>query len=145
NIGILIMLLTAAIWMIAHTLTKPILERKEITSIQLVFIRNLLNSIILISTYFIFFPIQNIKLIFDPLSQIYFIIMGFAYSFDLFFWYKAISYINVSTATIIIAPSPIITALFATLFLGEEFTIFHFFGTIIIIISILVIVKEKGK
>ncbi|MFX1590506.1 MAG: DMT family transporter [Promethearchaeota archaeon] len=145
NIGVLIMLLTTAIWMLAHTFTKPILESKELTSIQLVFIRNLLNSIILISTYFIFFPIQNIRLILDPISQFYFIIMGFAYGFDLFFWYKAISYINVSTATIIIAPSPIITALFATLFLGEKFTIFHLLGTIIIIISILVIVKEKGK
>jgi drug/metabolite transporter (DMT)-like permease len=145
NIGVLIMLLTAAIWMLAHTFTKPILERKELTSIQLVFTRNLLNSIILISTYFIFFPIQNVTLIFDPIHQFYFIIMGFAYGFDLYFWYKAISYINVSTATIIIAPSPIITALFATLFLGDEFTIFHLFGTIIIIISIVVIVKEKGK
>ncbi|MFX1266430.1 MAG: DMT family transporter [Promethearchaeota archaeon] len=145
NVGVLIMLLTAAIWMLAHTFTKPILERKELSSIQLVFIRNFLNSIILISTYFIFFPIQNIRFIFDPTYQFFFIIMAFAYGFDLFFWYKAISYINVSTDTIIIAPSPIITALFATLFLGEKFTIFHLFGTIIIIISILVIVKEKGE
>jgi len=145
NIGVLIMLLTAAIWMLAHTFTKPILERRELSSIQLVFIRNFLNSIILGSTYFIFFPIQNIRLIFDPISQFYFIIMGFAYGFDLFFWYKAISYINVSTATIILAASPIITALFATSFLGDIFTIFHLFGTIIIIISIIVIVKAKGK
>ncbi|MFX0025990.1 MAG: DMT family transporter [Candidatus Hermodarchaeota archaeon] len=145
NIGVLIMLLTAAIWMLAHTFTKPILERKELTSIQLVFIRNLLSFVVLISTYFIFFPIQNIRLIFDPIYQFYFISMGFAYGFDLFFWYKAISYINVSTATIIISPSPIITALFAILLLGEKFTIFHLLGTLIIIISIIVIVKEKGK
>lgn len=71
--------------------------------------------------------------------------MGFAYGFDLFFWYHSLKYIDVSTASIIIAPSPIITAIIATLFLGELFTLFHVLGTIIIIISIIFIVKKKNQ
>lgn len=144
NIGVLIMIITATLWMLGHAITKPFIG-KDFTSIQLVFIRNCLNGIILISTYFIFFPLENINLIFNPLNQFYFIVMGFAYGFDLFCWYKALSYIEVSTASIIISPSPIITTFFAMIFLGEIFTIYHLIGTIIIFLSIIIIVKKKSE
>jgi len=120
-------------------------KKREISSIQLVFIRNLLNGLILFSTYFLFFPLENIKLIFNPGNHLFYILMGFAYGFDLFFWYHSLKYIDVSTASIIIAPSPIITAIIATLFLGELFSLFHVLGTIIIIISIIFIVKKKNQ
>jgi drug/metabolite transporter (DMT)-like permease len=145
NIGVFVMIITTALWMIAHSLTKPVLEKGEITSVQLVFIRNLLNGIILLSTYFFFFPLEKIQLIFNPINHIFYVLMGFAYGFDLFFWYRSLRYIDVSIASIIIAPSPILTAIIATIFLGEFFTIFHLLGTIIIIISIIFIVKEKQQ
>ena len=71
--------------------------------------------------------------------------MGVAYGFDFFFWYRSLKYIDVSTASIIIAPSPILTSIIATIFLGEIFTIFHLLGTIIIITSIIFIVKKKHQ
>ncbi len=145
NVGVIVMILTTSLWMIAHALTKPVLEKKEISSIQLVFIRNLLNGIILTSTYFLFFPLENINLILSPYNHIFYILMGFAYGIDLFFWYHSLKYIDVSTASIIIAPSPILTSIIATIFLGEIFTIFHLLGTIIIIFSIIIIVKEKHQ
>jgi len=145
NIGVLVMIATTCLWMIAHSFTKPILEKNELSSIQVVFIRNLLNGIVLISTYFIFFPIENISLLFSPINHIFFILMGITYSFDLYCWYKALAYIDVSTASIIIAPSPIITAVFAMIILGETFTIFHLIGTIIITISIIVIINKKAE
>lgn len=145
NIGVIIMMVTTILWMLAHALTKPILETKEISSIQLVFIRNFLNGLILITTYFLFYPLENIKLIVNPVNQFFFILMGFVYGFDLLCWYLSLKYIDISTASIIIAPSPIITAIIATIFLGDSFTFFHVLGTIIIIISIIFIVKRKVK
>ncbi len=145
NIGVLVMIATTCLWMIAHSFTKPILGNNELSSIQVVFIRNLLNGIVLISTYFIFFPIENITLLNSPINHTFFILMGITYSFDLFCWYKALAYIDVSTASIIIAPSPIITAIFAMIILGETFTIFHLIGTIIIILSIIIIVRIKKE
>ena len=142
NIGVLFMLITAMIWMLAHTFTKPILDRNESTSIQIVFIRNAISGVFLISTYFIFFPLENINILFDPLNQLFFIMMGLLYGFDVLFWYKCLNNIEVSKASVIVSPMPIITALFAFLILGESFTIFHLIGTIIIIFSIMIIVRK---
>lgn len=142
NIGVLFMLITAMLWMLAHTFTKPILDRNESTSIQIVFIRNAISGVFLISTYFIFFPLENINILFDPLNQLFFIMMGLLYGFDVLFWYKCLNHIEVSKASVIVSPMPILTALFAFLILGESFTIFHFIGTLIIIFSITMIVRK---
>lgn len=145
NIGVLIMMITAMLWMLAHTMTKPILDRNELTTTQLVFIRNFLSSIILISTYFIFFPLDNIEILLNPYNYLFFIAMGFLYAFDLFFWYKSLAHIEVSKASIIVSPMPILTAFFAYIFLSEIFTIYHLIGSIIIIFSIMIIVREKKE
>ncbi|MFX0186382.1 MAG: DMT family transporter [Candidatus Hodarchaeota archaeon] len=144
NIGVLIMFGTTALWMLAHTLTKPILDRNELTPIQVVFIRNALSGLILISTYFIFFPIENINMLFEPINLFFFICMGILYGFDVLFWYKSLNKIEVSKATVLVSPMPLLTAVFAFLILGELLTIFHLIGAIIIIFSIFIIVREKN-
>ncbi len=145
NLGVLIMIITAALWLLAHTLTKPIMDRNEMTPTQIVFARNTLSALILISTYFIFFPFENVNLLFDPINLFFFISMGVLYGFDVLFWYKSLNNIEVSKATIIASPMPILVAFFAYIFLGEIFTIFHLIGTIIIISSIVIIVREKKE
>jgi drug/metabolite transporter (DMT)-like permease len=141
-IGVGILLMISFLWMIGHTLTKPLFDKKEVTPIQMVFIRNLLSGIILILTYFIFFPIDyNIWTNPDNIS--FFLIMGANYGTGLVCWYKALSYLDVSKASTIIAPTPILTAIFATVILGEIFTVYHMIGMILVIVSIIVIVNQK--
>jgi len=143
--GVLIMLFITCLWMFGHSITKPVFNRNEATPTQMVFIRNILSGIILFSTYFLFFPFENIGLLFVPINQFYYISMGAIYGAGLYCWYKTLSYLDVSKATILFSPTPIITAIFATLFLGELFTIFHLIGLVIIIVSIVIIVKQKEK
>jgi len=143
--GVLIMLFITCLWMFGHSITKPVFARNEATPTQMVFIRNILSGIILFSTYFLFFPFENINLLFVPINQFYYISMGVVYGAGLYCWYKTLSYLDVSKATILFSPTPIITAIFATLFLGEIFTIFHLIGFVIIIISIVIIVKQKKE
>jgi drug/metabolite transporter (DMT)-like permease len=143
--GVLIILLIACLWIFGHSITKPIFARNEVTPTQMVFIRNILSGIILFSTYFLFFPFENISLLFVPINQFYFISMGASYGAGLYCWYKTLSYLDVSKATILFSPTPIITAIFATLFLGELFTIFHLIGLVIIIVSIVIIVRQKKE
>jgi len=143
NIGVGLMIITTAIWMIAHSLTRPILDRDEITATQLVFIRNIISGAILFSTYFIFFPLSNIYLLFDPINMFFFVAIGFFYAFDVLYWYRAIQKIDVSKATIIVSPMPILVAFLAYLILGEIFTIYHLIGTLIVIGSIIIIVRKK--
>ncbi len=142
NIGVLIMFITTMLWMLAHSITKPILE-KEITPIQFSFIRYTISGIFLISTYFIFYPLTNISLLLEPINILFFLLIGFLYGFDVLFWYKSLSHIEMSKASVLVSPMPILVAFFAFIILGESFTIFHLIGTIIIMFSIIMIVKKK--
>jgi len=144
NLGVVLMLITAAIWMLGHAITKTVFDKNEASPIQLVFSRNALSGIILFSSYFLFFPLENFNLLFNPINIFYFLAMGVVYSIDLFCWYKVITYLDVSKASVLGSPTPIVTAFFA-IFLGEIFTFFHLIGLFIIIISIYFIVREKKE
>ena len=146
NIGVLVLLLLSSLWMLAHTLTKPLFDRKEAIPSQMVVIRNGIGFVILISTYFIFFPLENATLLLDPINLFWGFAMGAVYGTGLFFWYKTLQNLEVGRASILVSPTPIATAIYATFLLGEIFTIFHLMGTFIVVFSIIMIVrKSKNK
>jgi drug/metabolite transporter (DMT)-like permease len=145
NVGVLILLIDVALFTLVHTFTKSRFDRNELSPIQVVFIRNLLSGIILFSTYFIFFPLDRINIVFNPNYFIYYLLMGLDYSVSLFLWYKTLSYIQIGKAGVINSITPIITALFAWIILGDVFTIFHLIGMVIIIISIYMIVRNPEE
>ncbi len=142
--GVGILLLITFLWMIGHTLTKPIFSRNEATPIQMVFIRNFLSGVILISTYLLIFT-PNLNIFIEPANLLFFFTMGSVYGAGLVCWYLTLSYLNVSKATTIFSPTPITSAIFATLILGENFTIAHLIGIVLIIVSIIVIVNQKDN
>ncbi len=141
-IGVLLVLLITALWMFGHTMTKSLFSRNDFTPTQMVFIRNTLSGVILIGTFFIFSS-TNLSVFYNPLNWFFFILMGTVYGLGLFCWYKALSYLDVSNATIVFSPTPIVTAIFATFLLGTIFTIFHLIGSAIVILSIVIIVRQK--
>ncbi len=145
NTGVIILILTVLLFTVIHTLTKIGLEKNEIFSSQVVFIRNLMSGILLSSTYFIFFPLKNINILLNPENLIFFLLMGLDYGFSLFFWYKALTYFQIGKITIIGSLTPIATAFFSFLFLEEIFTWYHLFGTFIIIFAIIMIMREKEE
>ena len=69
--------------------------------------------------------------------------MGLAYGLGLFCWYKVLTYLGTSKGTAMTSGTPIVTIIFATIVLGEVFTIFHIIGTILVIFSVLMIVKPR--
>lgn len=142
--GVGILLLITFLWMVGHTLTKPMFTRNEATPIQMVFIRNFISAVILISTYLIFFT-PDLNLFIEPANLFFFLTMGAVYGSGLVCWYFTLSYLDVSKATIIFAPTPISAAIFATIILGENFTIFHLLGTALIILSIVIIMNQKDN
>jgi len=144
-IGVIILLISVALFTIVHAFTKSAFDRNELFPTQVVFIRNLCSGIILTLIYLVVFPQENFLLLLDFDNLIFFILMGLDYGFSLFFWYKTISYIQIGKAGIINSLTPIVSAFFSFIFLGIIFTIFHLIGTIIIIISIFMIVREKSK
>ena len=146
NLGVLLLLILACIWMLAHVITKKyILDKNQSTATQMVFIRNAISATFLLSTYFLIFPLENISLIFNPINFIYYMAMGTVYGIGLFMWYKTLSLIDASKATILYSPTPIVTAIFSVFLLGDTFKEAHLIGTILVIISIIMIVKPKSK
>jgi drug/metabolite transporter (DMT)-like permease len=145
NLGVVMLLFVAIMWMLAHAFTKPIFEKNDATQTFMVFSRNAVGGIFLISTYFLFYPLENIKLFFEPLNIFYFILMGANYGFGLFCWYKVLAYLGTSKGTAMVSGTPLITALFSSIFLGEQFTIFHSIGILLVICSVIVIVMQEEK
>lgn len=143
NLGVIILTISVVLFTFIHTFTKSGFDRNEIFPTQVVFIRNLMSGLILFVLYIIFFPIENLLLILDFENFIFFLLMGFDYGFSLFLWYKTLTYIEIGKASIINSLTPIVSAFFSWMILGEIFTIFHLFGTLIVILSIYVIVREK--
>lgn len=145
NFGVIVLLINVIISPIGHILAKSVLDRNEITPFQIIVIRNLISFIILFSTYFLFFPLENIKLFLDPINYFWFILMGFNYGFGILFWYKTISYLEIGKAMILLSFTTIVTVILATAFLGEDFTYLHIVGMIIMIFSTIIIIKQKRE
>jgi len=145
NLGVILLIITVMLWMLAHAITRPILEKKEISPFQLVFIRNLISGIILFVSYLAFFGNRAFILLLDPVNLYNFLLMGIVYGIDLYCYYLALSYIKVSKVSILMAPSLIITTFFATIFLSEIFTVYHLIGSIIVITSIVIIIRLKEE
>jgi drug/metabolite transporter (DMT)-like permease len=143
NIGVIILTISVALFTFIHTFTKSGFDRNEIFPTQVVFVRNLMSGIILFTLYIIIFPVEKLFLILDFENSIFFILMGVDYGFSLFLWYKTLTYIGIGKASIINSLTPIVSAFFAWIILGDNFTIFHLFGTLIVIFSIYIIVREK--
>ena len=143
NTGVIILLISVTMFTLVHTLTKSGFDRNDLFPTQVVFIRNTVSGILLFFTYFLFFPLENMLIVIDPKNFIFFLLMGVDYGFSLFLWYKSLTYIEIGKASIVLSLTPIVSVFFSFIFLGEEFTLFHLIGTSIIIISIIIIVRQK--
>ena len=146
NLGVIILVGAVIIFTITHAFTKSGFDRNEISPIQVVFIRNMLSGIILLVTYFIFFPLEGLITVFRPEYLIYPFFMALDWGFSLLFWYRTLSYLQIGKAGVIMSLTPITSAIFSWIILGDEITYFHLIGITIVIVSIYMIVREKkGK
>ena len=143
NFGVLIILLAVIIFTVTHAFTKSGFDRNEISPIQVVFLRNLLSGTLMLLTYFIFFPLEGLITVFSSGYLIYPFLMALDWSFSLLFWYRTLSYISIGKAGVIMSLTPITSAVFSWIILGELITYYHLIGIIIVTISIYVIVREK--
>ena len=143
NLGVLIIVLAVIIFTITHAFTKSGFDRNEISPIQVVFIRNVLSGLIMLLIYFIFFPLEGLITVFSPENLIYPFVMALDWGFSLLFWYRTLSYMQIGKSGVIMSLTPISSAFFSWIILGEEITYFHLIGIAIMIVSIYMIVREK--
>ncbi len=108
------------IWSVAHVIIKEVLEKTPITPAQVTFFRVAVSAVIL---FIISLSVNGleyvIRLILNPSFQLYAAIMGLVYYLELINWFYAVRHVDVSVASSITTPWPVVTLFLAVLFLQE--------------------------
>ena len=108
------------LWSVAHLTLKHFMEKSAITPAQIIFFRVAIASgILLIMLILIEGPNFLLTELLNWNFQIYAIVMGLVYYLELINWFNAIRNIDVSLAGSITTPTPVVTMIFAILFLQE--------------------------
>lgn len=125
------------IWSIAHVIIKEILDKTPITPAQVTFFRVFISTIVIFTISVSTNGVSQIfNLIWNPAFQIFAIAMGLVYYLELINWFYAVKYIDVSVASSIAAPWPVVTVFLAILFLDESIKNYQAFTLVIVCISV---------
>ena len=133
----LIALSVPLIWSVAHVIIKEILDKTPITPVQVTFFRVFISTIVIFSISVSTNGVGQIfNLIWNPTFQIFAIAMGLVYYLELINWFYAVKYIDVSVASSITTPWPVVTVFLAILFLDEPVKNYQVATLVIVCISV---------
>ncbi len=130
-------LIVPFLWGIAHVTIKNTLDTSPITPNQVTFFRVLISSIILFGISSLINGITNI---FDGLLnfefQLFGFLMGIVYYLELVNWFYAVKHVDVSVASTVTTPTPMITMIFALFILKESIEVYQIIAMLIVFISL---------
>ena len=145
-----LLLLVPLLWTIGHSFTKPLLEKRQVTPLNVIQIRSGVITVIFLIISLSLYGFQEVMKVFftwEAFTSSF--LMGFIYFFMHYSWYNSIQTISIAYASALVTPSPIITALLAWMFLNDDFLLYHFVGLLITIIGLYGIIwinsREEGK
>lgn len=108
------------LWSVAHVALKEVLDTTPITPNQVTFSRLLVSTLFLLLANIAFdSPAGVFKWLADADFQAFAILMGLVYYLELIVWFHAVRHIDVSVASSVTVPAPVVTMIFAIIFLGE--------------------------
>ena len=130
-------LIVPFLWSIAHVIIKNSIDTSPITPSQITFIRVLIASIVLFVISSLVNSTGNVlEGLLNPEFQFIGFLMGIVYYVELINWFYAVKHIEVSVASTITTPAPLITIFFALLLLKEPIGFYHIIAMIIIFTSL---------
>ncbi|MEX2680024.1 MAG: DMT family transporter [Candidatus Sigynarchaeota archaeon] len=128
SIGAILLLVPPAFWSVGHALSKKLLTRGIVSATQMIAIRTSISGTILLVVYLLATGGSSAWQITNGSYLIFMILMGTNYAAMHYCWYKALQRIDMSLATGIGIPSPIVTALLAVTLLGSPIQWYHVVG-----------------
>ncbi|TKJ19470.1 MAG: hypothetical protein CEE43_15030 [Promethearchaeota archaeon Loki_b32] len=131
-------LIVPFLWGIAHVIIKHTLDTSPITPNQVTFFRVLVSSIILFGISSLLSGTNNILeglIIIE--FQFFGFLMGIVYYLELINWFYAVKHVEVSLASTITTPTPIITMIFALFTLKESVEIYQIIAMVTVFVSLL--------
>ncbi|MFX0174659.1 MAG: DMT family transporter [Candidatus Hodarchaeota archaeon] len=139
-------LIVPVLWSIAHVIIKNTLDTSPITPNQVTFFRVLISSILLFGISSLLNGTSNV---FEGLIslefQIFGFLMGLVYYLELVNWFYAIKHVEVSVASTITTPTPIITMIFALFILKESIELYQIIAMIIVFVSLYGLIWSERK
>ena len=130
-------LIVPFLWSIAHVTIKNTLDTSPITPNQVTFFRVLISSIILFGISSLASGTRNVLEGFmNQNFQIFGFLMGIIYYLELINWFYAVKHVDVSVASSITTPAPVITMVFALFILKESIELYQIIGMIIVFVSL---------
>ncbi len=130
-------LIVPFLWSIAHVIIKNTIDTSPITPSQITFIRVLISSLVLFGISSLVNNTDNVlKGLMNPEFLFIGFLMGIVYYIELIIWFYAVKHIEVSVASTITTPTPLITMIFALLLLKEPIGFYHIIAMIIVFTSL---------
>jgi len=125
------------IWSVAHVIIKEVLDKTPITPAQVTFFRVSISAVLLL---IISISVNGLSyvlaLLGNPVFQIFAAVMGFVYYLELINWFYAVKHVDVSVASSITTPWPVVTMILAILFLEETIKNYQVITMIVTLISV---------
>lgn len=144
--GFWLALVVPLLWSIAHVIIKEMMNAAAITPSEVIVTR------VLIAVLFLGFAclfIQGSSALLttgtDWKFQLVALLMGFAYYLELFFWFTAVKYIDVSKGASITAPAPAVTVLLALVLLGQELHDYQITALVLVVGSVVGLIRYERK
>ncbi len=134
------------LWSVAHVILREVLVTTRVTANQVVFSRLIISTVFLGLVLLVSEgPTAVIRSAVDSEVQTFAIFMGIVYYLELFCWFRAVKQIDVSLASSITTPSPVITMLFAVLFLGDSVETYQVVAMAVVVASVFGIVRAGHR
>lgn len=147
SVGAFVLLVPPALWSVGHAMSKKLLTAGVVTASQMIAIRTSISGVMLCVVYVIVTGGSSAWQIADVKYLLFMILMGGNYAAMHYCWYKALQRIDMSMATGIGIPSPVVTALLAVLILGATIQWYHVIGMIATFVGLFGLLKpgkDKG-
>jgi drug/metabolite transporter (DMT)-like permease len=130
-------LIVPFLWSIAHVTIKHTLDTSPITPNQVTFFRVFISSILLFGISSLVSVSNNIfEGLFNPEFQIFGFLMGIVYYLELVNWFYAVKHVDVSVASTVTTPNPVITMILALFILKESIELYQIIAMIIVFLSL---------
>jgi len=126
-------LIVPFLWSIAHVSIKNTLDTSPITPNQVTFFRVLISSILLFGISSLVRGTTNVfEGFLNPEFQVFGFLMGIVYYLELVNWFYAVKHVDVSVASTVTTPNPVITMVLALLILKEPIELYQIIGMVIV-------------
>lgn len=146
SIWFAVALITPLLWSIAHVTIKHTIDQSPISPNQITFFRVLISSVLL---FLLSIIIEGPQSVMSGLMNFEFqkfaFLMGLVYYLELVNWFYAVKYVNVSVASTITTPTPVLTMILARIFLGEDIMFYQIAGMVVVFIALYGLIWRGNK